>query len=342
MGSSSAGVLAAALAAGLIGGCSREGPPGPPPPSEQLPPPVAPPSAAPLTSRPNAESNLASASLVALSLAPGLAGSEGLFAASIAVPGEPGTKEATLALALRTAPRSLDRPLAFYRVAGALGIGIVPPAAEIHLGLGELGDLLARDPAASSLVRSLAAVQNDGTVDALLTAWPAPRAASSGERAAVRELGVTGSYEVETWARWSTVPDPAPGEQAGFVRGYVEMLVLDYLTGDVTRRSLFADDAAGALVLVDNSGAFPQHVERSTRDRILRRLRVVARFSRGLHDALLAFDRERAAAVLAPGGFETWLVSPRARIELEERRLGLLTLLDAKIAERGGSAVLCL
>jgi hypothetical protein len=335
-------VLAAALAVGVVGDCSRRAPPDPPPPSEQLPPPVVPPSAAPLSSRPKAESRLASASLVALSLVPGLAGRSGLFAASLVVPGEPGMREATLALALQTAPRFLDRPLAFYRVAAALGIDIVPPAAEIHLGLGELGDLLARDPAASSLVHDQAAVQNDGTVDALLTAWPAPRAASSGERAAVRELGVTGSYEVDTWARWSTSPDPAPGEPAGFVRGYVEMLVLDYLTGNVTRRSLFADDAAGALVLADNAGAFPQHVERSSLDRILRRLRAVARFPRGLHDALQAFDHERAAAALAPGGFETWLVSPRARIELEERRLGLLTLLDAKIADRGERAVLCL
>ena len=55
-----------------------------------------------------------------------------------------------------------------------------------------------------------------------------------------------------------------------------------------------------------------------------------------------AFDRSRARAALAPGTFDEWLVSPRALIELDERRAGLLSLIDARVAERGEAAVLSL
>ena len=95
-------------------------------------------------------------------------------------------------------------------------------------------------------------------------------------------------------------------------------------------------------MLDDNREVFPPHAAALAVEQLLLRLRAVARFPRGLRDALTRFDRERAASALAPGGFDSWLLSPRGLIELDERRASLLSLLEAQVAERGAGAVLCL
>jgi hypothetical protein len=121
------------------------------------------------------------------------------------------------------------------------------------------------------------------------------------------------------------------------------MLVLDYLAANAMRRTLLVASARDALVLDDNREAFPVAAEGAAVDQLLRRLKPIARFPRGLREALTAFDRERARRVLAPPGtFEDWLVSPRGLIELDERRAGLLSLIVARVAERGEAAVLSL
>jgi hypothetical protein len=95
-------------------------------------------------------------------------------------------------------------------------------------------------------------------------------------------------------------------------------------------------------VLDDNATAFPLHVDPRAEARLLKLLRASARFPKHLRAALEAFDRPRAAGLLAPQSFETWLISPRSLVALEERRVSLLSLLDAKIAASGAAAVLSL
>src|SRR5262249_55864130 len=142
--------------------------------------------------------------------------------------------------------------------------------------------------------------------------------------------------------RASASPVPVDGERATLVRDFVEMLVLDYLASFALRRTVVLLPDADALVLDDNREAFPSHVEPASLTPLLHRLRGVARFPRGLRDGLLRLSRERAAALLSPGGFETWLLAPRALIELDERRVGLLSLIEAQIVQRGEAAVLTL
>ncbi len=259
------------------------------------------------------------------------AGRAGVFEGRIA-PDQP----VRVSLALTSAPRTHRRAVAYFRLASALGSDLVPPVVERRLGVGEVGALLAAQPAALELVRARAAVQNDGTVDAAVAVTT-----RSGTPAG-REVLLDGSILPLTWAEQARSPAPLPGEDAGVLRGYVEMLVLDYLAGHLARRSVWVDADAHTLVLPDNTAAFPLHPDGGGLDRILRELRVVARFPRGLRERLAAFDRAKAAAVLAPAGFETWLLPPRTLIELDERRTGLLTLIEARVAEQGEAAVLCL
>jgi hypothetical protein len=112
------------------------------------------------------------------------------------------------------------------------------------------------------------------------------------------------------------------------------MLALDYLSANVLRRTALVDDVHGALLLVDNAEAFPLHVDPGALHRILAMLRGCARFPRGIRDALARLDRAASTAAFAPGDFATWLLSPRSLVGLDERRAGLLTLIEAKIAER--------
>jgi hypothetical protein len=286
-----------------------------------------------------AERALEDAAIVALTPAAGIGPSAGIFAATLADP----AGSATVTLALVSAPVAYRRPLAFARLASALGMHVVPTTVERHVGAAEIAALLEPQREIAALIEGRLRVLNDGTVTALFAA-PAPSGlAASWDPATARRIDARGSYEARTWERWAASPDPAPGENARVTRDFVEMLVLDYLSANALRRTVMTSAGRDALVLDDNREAFPVAAERAAVDQLLRRLKPIARFPQGIREALLAFDRERARQVLAPpGAFEDWLVSPRGLIELDERRAGLLSLIVARVAERGEAAVLSL
>lgn len=280
---------------------------------------------------------LEAGSVVALTPASGSGPGAAIFTATLADPA--GT--ATLSLSLASAPTAYRRPLAYARLGEALGMHTAPIAVERHLGAGEIAALLeAQRQESAALLGGRLRVLNDGTVTALLLA---PLAGAGWDAASAARVDARDSHEARTWERWAASPEPASDERPGLTRDFVEMLVLDYLAANALRRTVLLDRERGALLLDDNREAFPQTTEPLAVDRLLQRLRPVARFPRGLASALAAFDRERARAVLAPAGsFEGWLVSPRTLIELDERRAGLLSLILARAAERGEAAVLSL
>lgn len=249
-------------------------------------------------------------------------------------------RAASLVVALTSAPTAWRRPLAFYRLARALDATVVPAVAARPIGFGELGALVSADAEALAMIRGRAAVQNDGTVDALLSARSTAAAGSPWEAPAGSAIDPKRAAQIAIWERWASSPAPAPGEDARLLRGFVEMLALDYVAGHVARRRALI--AGGAIVLDENGEAFPLHVEPTSLDQLLRRLKRVARFPRPLRAALARLDRARASELFAGGGFDAWLLSPRALVELDERRAGLLSLIEARIAERGEAAVLSL
>ncbi len=245
-----------------------------------------------------------------------------------------GRRAARLEVALVADPLAFKKPLAVARLARALGLRVVPAAAIRRVGAGELSTLLATAPSpAARPILEQARVQNDGTVEALLTLR------AEGD---LTMIDPGAGPEIATWDRWARSADPAPGEDPELLRDYVEMIALDYLSADVARRNAWRSGAADRPRLTANGGAFPARADGPSLDRLLRRLGAVARFPRGLRSALERFDRERAAAVLAAGDFEDRLLSPRALVELDERRAGLLTLIEARVAQRGADAVLSL
>ncbi len=266
----------------------------------------------------------------------------GMFRVTLDRKNASGPVPAILQLSLAESPVVYRRSLAFERLARALGARVVPAVVHRRIGTGELGTLFAGQHDLRDWIAIHAAVQNDGTVDALMIApgrgdtkdaWVVPPG---------HDVTIDHSLEAKTWARWAASPDPLPGENSSLLADYVETLVLDYLAGHVLRRAVHFDDVAGSIHLTDNAAAFPPKVDPRALDVLLARLRPVVRFPRGLEDALTALDRSRARDLLAAGAFETWLVPPRTLVDLDERRKSLLTLLSARIAERGETSVLSL
>lgn len=265
--------------------------------------------------------------LRSVALAGGARGHAGAFEGQVEGPG--GAVAVELRVASLAAPRTYRRPLAFQRLARALGLDLVPRAELRVVGVGEL---LAAAGGGADARRALelCSVQNDGTVDVLVAVK-----AAAGLRV-VEELGA----ERSLWARWAASTEPVAGEDGRLMSAYVATRVLDYLAGNAVRRSTLLDERARSLVLVDNDGAFPLHVEANALDPLLHDIRTFQRFPRGLVEGLRKLDRERATAIFSPGAFDTWLLSPRVLVELEERRAGVVSLVEARIGERGEGAVL--
>jgi hypothetical protein len=239
-------------------------------------------------------------------------------------------------LSLLSAPRAYRRGIAFYRLARAIGSDAVPAIVERRIGAGEIAALLSARKYALELVRARAVVQNDGAIEAAVAV------SARGGVPRGKQVSLEAGIEPPRWAEQARALRPLAGEDTAVLRGYVEMLVLDYLAAHLARRAVWLDEESHALALVDNMEAFAPRPEGPAIDKLLRDLRGVQRFPRGLLVALARFDREAAAATLNRGSFESWMLPPRTLVELDERRAALITLIEARVAERGEAEVLCL
>lgn len=261
----------------------------------------------------------------------------GVYDAVLEVAG--GRREAVAEPALAAAPAAYKVSVAFYRLAHALGMRVVPVTVLRAVAVSDLGSALDGHGGSAAVLRTLR-IQNDGTVDVLLATRASASAGSPWEAPRGAPVAVDGGPEVAAWDRWASAATPAPGEDDGLLRDYVEMRVLDYLAANLGRRTALR--SGRALVLAENTFAFAPHPDAPTLDAMLRRLRAFGRFPRGLRDALARFDCAHAASIFEAGAFESWLLPPRVLVEIDERRAALLTLLEARIAERGAAAVLAL
>lgn len=252
-------------------------------------------------------------------------GAEGQFSART-VDGRP----LRVALATRRRPRSYRKPLAAYRIAAALGLHVVPPTAVTDLPIAQLATLLeSQSSERRQAITERLVVRNDGTVRALLR-----------EPCVGRPLSLSAGQPVEGWAELAASSAPLGGRTARSVTGYVQLVVLDFLTGNVLRRTVAYDEQSGRLCADDHDGAFPGYLGADGQELLLRRLRRIQRFPAGLDERLAQLDRAAVTGRLQPGRFTDWLVAPRPLLDLMERRTTLRTLLHARVQQHGASAVL--
>jgi len=222
---------------------------------------------------------------------------------------------------------------------------VVPATVVRSVSTEELGAAFADEPDVQAYLTAHAAMQNDGTVAAVVMAPSSGDESSAWKELSRREMELEEMVEARAWAASATSVEPLPNENKTLVRDYVEALVLDYLSGNVMRRSVLFDETTSTLLLADNDGAFPwksaYNVSRGEA-RLLDRLKPILRFPRTLRDALLRFDRTRMGEIFTAGAFESWLLPPRTLVILDERRATLLTLIQARVDAYGEQAVLSL
>jgi len=241
-------------------------------------------------------------------------------------------------LAPSDAPRRFRGAVAFYRLARVLELPLVPAAVERSIGIGRWADVLESDSDANeAALGSPLVVLANGTIDAAVFAIGV-EATGHHRLGRGRRIDLSASVEVGIWSRWAASLDAAPEEDPRMLSAFVGALVLDYLAGNVLRGGVWLDQDAHTLVLDDNGTAFPPHPEADAVRRALDRLRPIRRFPRGLARTLEALDERRIRALLAPGQFDSWLVSPRTRLELLERTRTLASLIAVRIGHDGGLA----
>lgn len=246
----------------------------------------------------------------------------------VAVLGEAGrSTEVDAWIATHAHARRWTADLAYARLARALGASIVPPTEVRRVRFSELLAAAASDPATLAHVKREARVLNDGAVTVRTTELPG----------AAREVPVHGA-EVAKLAAWAEGREPlAPGDELP-TAAWVTAMVLDYVSGNVMRRSIHLDVEGRRLSLVDNGGAFFEHPTPSSLAPLLDRLRKVSRFPRSLASGLAAFDRARAESIWHDGAYGDWLVASRPLAECVERARAVETLVEARVAERGKEA----
>lgn len=268
----------------------------------------------------------------------------GFFHASVERPNSEGSAQVTLALALDQHPMALQKPLAVARLAWAIGLHVVPATIVRQVSTGEIGAAVANANDANMLayLSAHAAIQNDGTIDALVSAPSCGDASTAWKTISRRDVDFDKAPEPRSWAQAVATLESSPHENKTLLRDYVEVLVLDYLTENGTHRGVLVDDATSTMMVSGLEGAFPSKHFPHIENRLLDALKPVLRFPRGLREALTRFDRARAWEVFMPGTFDTWILSPRTLMLIDERRLSLLTLLEARIGEYGEQAVLSL
>ena len=317
-------------ALGAVGGCEPSAGPGSPPPS-----------ATPATSVPAATGVAPQAGSAATSAgpAPRASAPAAITALSPLTSLRPGPFMATTAdgerfvvtLATKGNPRPYRRPLAFYRLAQTLGYDQVPRTELRRLPTGKVSQLLPSAPEVRQYLAGRATVTNDGTIAALLV-----------QHVPGKQAQLVDDQRLARWAELASSADPIPAAERGYVRDYVAVLVLDYLAGNVERRSVIIAERGGRLAAADNRTAFPGYVSPESLDIPLGRLEQVIRFPKDLKRVLADLDRETVTRQLIRGRFEDRLLGPRQLTDLMERRATVMTLLESRLLQYGDPTVLSL
>jgi len=228
-------------------------------------------------------------------------------------------------IATRADPVRYRACLAFYRLAAVLGSRVVPRTEVYPIHVREVLAALSNDSRGLALLRQGMAIHNDGTVAVLVSAAVA----------GAREVDINASPEAVVWRSWAEGRQPVPPDRRALVGGYVEMLVLDYLTANVGRRRVTVDSAAAGIYLTENGTAWNDRADPRAVNAIFSQLKRVRGFSRRLFDGLRGFDRSKADETLHAGSFATWLVASHPMAAMMERKRALLDLVEARMAEVG-------
>jgi hypothetical protein len=212
--------------------------------------------------------------------------------------------------------------IAAYRVNRLLGLNRVPPAVSRYVPRTRLR--LGAD--------TLVVAERDGNVRGAMIYWVP----------VLRDSRIDREREIERWSHWLRQRDPLPPEQSVRAEEISTLVVFDYLIGNSDRWSgqNVPMDASGHLIYRDNNLAFAEPFPDPVHQQLMRWLRRVQRFSRGVIDRArglteaqvrteMALDPDPAFPPLTNGQLASFM----------RRRDTLVSYVDALAAQYGASAV---
>ena len=224
--------------------------------------------------------------------------------------------------------------IAAYRLGRALGISNVPPAIPRSFPAAALRAVLGdKDSPASKLYDAEVVPSDHGEVRGALIPWIV----------GLKFLALESEPKRSEWRGWLSGSASIPPDKLSFAAQISTMVVFDYLTGNWDRWSggnVGADETGQKVLFIDNDGAFfdPPPPEPLAKQRAL--VRDDHRFSKSFIGALRTLEPSVAKTAMGDDEPGEPLLSTKMLSGLEERRKDVLTMVDAKIAKEGESAVL--
>lgn len=212
--------------------------------------------------------------------------------------------------------------IAAYRLNRLLGLQRVPPA-------------ISRAVAASALHLSATTpvtIERDGTVHGAAIYWIP----------VLRESRIDQAREQQRWSGWLRAGSTIPPDQLTRAEEISTLIVFDVLTGNWDRWSgqNVPMDAAGHLVYRDNNGAFSEPFGDRMLAGVMRHVRLVQRFSRGLirRARALTDASVRGEMALDPDAARPPL-TPVQITSLLRRRDAVMAYIDDQVRRHGDAAV---
>ncbi len=236
------------------------------------------------------------------------------------------------ALAAVLRPKTRGQPdgalaeVAAYRIAAALGIDVVPPAALRKLPPDDMRRRFSGTPDEWDAIRRTFATEADGQVLGAAIAYETD----------LRSLGLEQPRKRAEWEGWLAQGAEIPEASRAMARDLARMMVFDYL---IANRERFDDPLRGSpdgtrVLLRNHDTAFPSPVTDAVERRLRGELRKTERFSRSMIAGLAALDRAALEALVRADAGP--LLDP-ARVDgVLERRDTILSYVEA-LADRYGA-----
>jgi len=223
--------------------------------------------------------------------------------------------------------------IAAYRLGAALGLDNVPRATPRAFDAAALRAACGSTPGNAERFDREALVDPDGKLRGAFIDWIDD----------YRELPLENADWRARWEPWLMNPaTQVPKVDLGLASAISTMIAFDYLTGNWDRWSggNVARAGTGALLYVDNDGAFYERPPSDALEHQLGVLRRVVRFSRRFVDALRALDPPKLAAAIGDEEPGAPLLPPSVLAGVEERGRAILQLVDSRVARLGERAAL--
>ncbi|MBK8999832.1 MAG: hypothetical protein IPM35_29290 [Myxococcales bacterium] len=233
-----------------------------------------------------------------------------------------------------------DQPLgpraraAHFRIAELVAPGVVAPTALRALSVAELSH--AADSPTRKRLEKQARVLGNGSVEVALTLAPAPTLT----RVELTRLGE--DAPAQGWETLLGAREPIPEAQQLGLAQYQALLVIDYVSGNAARISVFRHAKTGRLTATEGNEAFSPVPKEGGQNDALTRLSRHMTYSKSLEERLGKLEREALERALGWGDPPTLLVTPKQVEECIERARSVRRLIAERVKQRGADKALAL